>query len=292
MAWDDKRLSGWQQEWQDQSFRVIRASLQPGTRIEAPRFSEGVLHCSEDFHIKHTNMLGKAVYIRTPQIGMPRQMYWASGDASFIENLSESPLEAIYVELKRPAISAGVPAEVGAAISPHIFSSDWPEDFQNALTDDLEGIGLLAKRIAAGLPPSRDEILRAARAKEDFEFKRAWIAEVALRLGFFWDFRGGLGTTVRPPDPHVTVTVNTKDNYGTDQSGWEVWYLPYAWAGTRDQEVQEKPFNQLSTPTSNVLTVGRYEMWARKGTSKSNPRPVNVGDGWQREQTVDLPISV
>jgi hypothetical protein len=40
---------------------------------------------------------------------------------------------------------------------------------------DLEAIGLLAKAIASNKKPSREETLRAKRAKEDLEFKLTWL---------------------------------------------------------------------------------------------------------------------
>jgi hypothetical protein len=86
-------------------------------------------------------------------------------------------------------------------------------------------------------------------------------------------------------DPMVSVTVNTRDKNGNPVPNCQVWYELAFYVGDRSEEF---PFDRFSTPTTQVLRVGDYVMWAAKDGGIGTRKPVLVGADGATAKTVDL----
>jgi hypothetical protein len=236
-----------------------------------------------------------------------------SGSLMQIMNPSHEPLSFVQIQLNyKPIVTAASLSEDATAVAmAHLLHGHWPPLFRSSVAADLEAIENLARRFVG--PPSTshvEDLSRAARAKEDLEFKLAWFAAairelsrstpgldagygdhkqlLIRRVGSAF-FRSEDTARTDAPIGLVKVIVNTKDPDGrTDVPGYEVWSSAFA---DQDNPKRADRFPQLSTPTTRRLSVGHYAMWARRGAARGPLSPVWVGSvdaPLEREQIVDL----
>ena len=67
----------------------------------------------------------------------------------------------------------------------------------------------------------------------------------------------------------VEVKVNTVDDNGKEIQKCFVWYTPYL----KDDDQHETKFDKLSTPTTDLVPPGKWNIWTEKGGNQ-NPKSV------------------
>ena len=82
----------------------------------------------------------------------------------------------------------------------------------------------------------------------------------------------------------VTVKADTVDASKKQVNGCEVWYVAYL---NKNNSAFYYSYSQLSTPTSEALVVGNYEMWAAKAGVIGPKRKISVSST-SGTQSVDL----
>jgi hypothetical protein len=225
---------------------------------------------ARDRSVMHERGPGLALYATeyhlraTIQDGMTREYYGKSGQVIWtepkklaVENLADKPFEEIFVELKGRR-----------AVTPVLFSGEWPKDFSKSVSQDQEAILSVANRVKNRQPISDQDAFRATNAAKDLKLKTYWIEQR------------------RDRPPMVRVSVNTIGRGGRGVHGCEVWYVPYAW---QDDTSRRERFDKLSTPTSKLLSVGHYVMWTRSSGKEGERKPVSPGDDGKADKEVDLP---
>jgi hypothetical protein len=272
MKWDHEWLGEYQPVWQDESFRVRRATVEPLAKIRIDQFLEGTICYPNEHDVLHT-IKNQKIIVGPAKIGA---ICWVPGHGGVIENLRDTPLEALLVEIRK--------SQASAVINPQLFTSEWPDAFQKAVNDDALAIGLLGTIAATGRVPSEADIVRAALAKEDLEWKSLWhqnFVRAQKARGFV------VTPAVLSSAPYVKVTVHTKDQNGKDIAGLEVWYVARAWEGVADYEER---FDRLSTPTTQEMVVGHYALWTHHNGQKGSSLTVRVGENLEKKRTIDLVV--
>jgi len=291
--------------WGNDHFTIKKGVLRPKIEYSGLDLGQGVVYYSGAERIMHRIAATPGDEIIIDETELNKRCLWNAGHLTEIVNCSVNPESLFLVKLHYNPLLAGSLSneeDVAEAVA-YLLHGPWPEAFKSSVQVDLKVIGDLG---AANLrtPAVRNRaILRATRAKEDLEFKIAWVAaaarESARRGGMssyglrFFDFINlRRPTDTAPPyDGMVQVTVNTKDSDGThDVKGYVVWATPNG--GAHDPSLADR-FDELSTPTKKFLPVGGYAMWAQMGPSKSDPVRIAVGSLEKpllAEQTVDLVV--
>jgi hypothetical protein len=206
----------------------------------------------------------------------------------------------VNLKFQSNALKALPKTTLTAAIS-LLMNGEWWDPFKKSMEVDLEAIGNLVFALNRNVQPTDDQVLCAKAAQADIEFKLRWIVKSFEKQGqplhllhtFAWygdkepDTRLLVGNRAEPPfDGSVRVTVNTKDQEGTqDVAGCEVWWN---FSGYGDTEKYAERFDRLSTPTAQTLPVGEHNMWTKKKGIRGERSKIGVGLAGETEQTVDL----
>jgi hypothetical protein len=300
--------------WHDENFRVRKGILPADTTFSGFELGRGVIYYTGAGRVMH-RLLDEATETNAVvgETGHEMRCLWNSGSLMQVMNPSHEPLRFVQIQLNyKPIVRAVSLSEDATAVAmAHLLHGQWPAPFKSSVTADVDAIESLARRFVD--PPSTshaEDLSRAVLAKEDLEFKLAWFAAAIRELSRspssleagYGDHRQLLirrfglpffhsGDEVRtdPPLGMVKVIVNTKDADGpTDVSGYEVWSSYFA---DQDNPKRADRFPRLSTPTTRLLPVGHYAMWARRGAARGPLSPVWVGSvdaPLEREQIVDL----
>ena len=292
--------------WANDHFTIKKGVLPPKIEYSGLDLGQGVVYYAGAERVMHRIAASAGDEIFIDETELNKRCLWSAGHLTEIVNCSAKPENLFLVKLHYNPLLAGSLSneeDVASAVA-YLLHGPWPEAFKSSVQIDLRVIGELGAA-KLRLPFGRNRaILRATRAKEDLEFKIAWVAAAARErarrggmspYGFrFFDFINFPGRTddAEPPyDGMVQVTVNTKDSEGTRAvPGYVVWTTPNG--GAHDPSLADR-FDELSTPTKKFLPVGGYAMWAQKGSSKSDPVRIAVGSLEKpllAEQTVDLVV--
>jgi len=95
--------------------------------------------------------------------------------------------------------------------------------------------------------------------------------------------KGSRGQPLR----EIETIVHTVKDGNKEISGYEVWYVP---RGLVDYPDEHKRFDNLSTPAIMPLPPGNYILWAAKGKSVSERRPLTIGDDGRSKRQYYLPV--
>jgi len=300
--------------WHDENFSVRKGILPAETTFPGIELGDGLIYYAGPNTVKH-RILDDVTGTHTVagETGHKMRCLWNSGSHMQIMNPSEQPARFIQIKLNyKPMVSATPLSDEAAALAMACLLHDrWSPVFKASVAADLDAIGDLAQRVeGTSLTLHARDLPRAARAKEDLEFKIAWFA-AAIRersmaahhdeasygdhtqffmrrfSSHFFGFKE-VGRADPSIDGSVKVIVNTKDPDGrTDIPGYEVWATS---AANEDDLRRAERFPRLSTPTTKRLSVGKYVMWAKRRV----PGPLStvlVGSldrPSEREQIVDL----
>jgi hypothetical protein len=290
--------------WNDKDFSIHTGVLGPQAAIAGPTLGDGIIFYSGAPKVSHRSA---SDMIAAPHVlseaRRSQRCFWNAGHVTEIVNEGTKPTNLFRVSLNFTPRLSGVSSKISATAA-QLLSGQWPSAFQSSIETDLNAIGSLAKPFAAGSKPSNKDIVRARLAKEDLEFKLEWLAgasskpQAELASGWgapasdkspiqFYSILsriGGKSSEPPPPDPFVEVTVNTKAQDGAEVGNCRV----FANLISAVDENDAVPFAELSTPTTDVLSVGRYAMWAVRGRSRGQSDTFSVGKGNKRKLTLDL----
>lgn len=178
-----------------------------------------------------------------------------------------------------------MPQDFAGPASVALLQDDWDEAFKASVRDDLGAIREFIEPLAAGMDPDPETRERALLAKQDLDLKLFWSAREYRRRGVFTrEYRSALLAAATPASGSINVTVNTKDAANAAVPGCIFRFV------TRINHANPGfylSFSQFSTPTSEHLSVGNYDMWAEKG-GISGPRRVISVVSASATQSVDL----
>jgi hypothetical protein len=295
--------------WSNQDFFVHKGVLDAQCALPGAELGDGLIYYAGLQRVTHRlarNMSEEQTVLG--QTARGRRVLWNGGEFTEIVNPGDKPIDLCRVGIAyNPKIKFSPSYDLTLATA-HLLHGDWPAAFKASVHFDLKTIGLLGKALATGAEPAVRDIQRAKLAKEDLEFKLQWLAvastrskapsarrsdpELLISKSLYYSIFGARhaapsSSVADPIDPMVSVTVNTKGEGEIEVRGWRVYANAYAHG---DDEGEAVTFSVLSTPTTERLPVGRYNMWATKGKNKSPLTPIGVGRANQRAQTVDLAV--
>ena len=300
--------------WHDENFSVRKGILPAETTLAGVELGDGLIYYADPGTVTHRildDVTGTPAVLG--ETGYQMRCLWNSGSLMQIMNPSEQPAQFIQIKLNyKPMVTAPPLSEEAAALAMAcLLHGGWSPIFKASVAADFDAIGGLAQRVVGtSFTLHARDLPRAARAKEDLDFKIAWFA-AAIRerstaahhdearhgdhtqffmrrfSSHFFGFKEE--ERAEPPiDGSVKVIVNTKDPDGrTNVPGYEVWATSAAY---EDDLRRAQRFPQLSTPTTKQLSVGNYVMWTKRRVP-GPLSPVLVGSldrPSEREQIVDL----
>jgi hypothetical protein len=297
--------------WNEKNFDVGKAVLGGNSTVPAAQVGAGVIYVPGLGKVHHRiqgSVIpdGPILHITDPG----SRLMWNGGIYTELFNEDPDPADLFRIHLKfAPEIQNLLPDIPLAAT--HLLHGDWPDEFKASVQADIECIGVLGEQLNAGTTPAAEDLERAEWAREDLEFKLKWYAGSGKSESTFLNYGGPLairmpalldhagiripGVTIGLPAVHpavstavINVTVETKDPGGVPSPGWRVFANAFAYGKTLCGKT--KAFGKLSTPTSEVLSVGRYWMWAQKGTLAAPSLAFSIGgSGGSYSIDVDVP---
>lgn len=259
--------------WDDENF-TIQSGIIPGRgRLSGADLGLGIIYYPIQVDLIHP--------FREPLQAIPSR---SSADLSFLWNAdpeiqifnpAESASRFIRVALKPSrGLEHEIPADFNGLVSAALLQEDWGEPFKDSVREDLEAIGALVEPLRSGQTPGPESRERAILAKQDLDLKLLWSAGEYRRLGLFTlNYRTLNLAASTPATGLINVTVNTRDTANTAVPGCTVWYVSRI---NHNRPGSYKSFSQFSTPTSEHMAVGNYEIWAEKGASQGSKHVVSI----------------
>jgi hypothetical protein len=269
--------------WEDENFTVRAGIIQPLETVAGADLGPGILYYPAFVSLLH-RVGGEAS--TGSQLSRETNFFWSTGALSEIINSTESAAPFVLVALKPShEVKAELPEELFGLSSAVLLQDDWAEEFKEAVREDLETIWEFVEALRTGveLPEERED---AILAKEDLDLKLLWSAQEFSRRGLlnlnYMYF--GLTSPV-PSSGLINVTANTKDQTTSAAvPNCVVWYVKRI---KRKKPAAYKRFSTFSTPTSEHLAVGNYEMWAEKSGVQGRKDPISVVST-STSQSIDL----
>jgi hypothetical protein len=275
--------------WDDEHF-TVQAGAIGGREITGPELGRGIIYYPNDVTLTHH--LG-SIDIRNAPRPSPREfrILWSTGVPFERFTTGQPSCPFVRVDFKpSPQLAAELPDDFLGLASAALLQSDWAEPFKDSVHADVDAIGMFVEELRSGHAPGPESFERAVLAREDLELKLLWLAGEYRRRGVFGRGVHALAystTTLAAATPAtgmITVTVNTKDPANAAVSGWAVWYVTYI---NRNNAGFYASFSQFSTPTSEPMGVGNYEMWTEKGGATGPKRKIPIRST-TTTQSVDL----
>lgn len=242
--------------FENQDFAVIPLSRLRGQRFEDRLFSGLIVSRG---HSEASTLPREVWEVSSPRLGSERY-YWAES-------------------ARRNQLTAVGPSESGFLIVPKttkplsrkIFASDLPDVFRQSVGLDIQSIASLVAESESGKRPGQIQQDRARAGLEDLSFKSDWFSSN--------------GANSARLSPLVDVVARTLGRTGVVVQHCTVWYVALAWADDKSHWMR---FNQFSSPTSQSIPVGLYEMWANHDGRDGTKSKVGVGDDLEPRKHVDL----
>jgi hypothetical protein len=269
--------------WDDDNF-TVQAGIIPGqVTLSGADLGTGIIYYPVQISLIH-RFGGNVTSSRATSSDL--SFLWNTGFESQIFNPSEKSSRFIRVALKpSPQLAAELPQEFGGLVSAALLEDDWAKPFKDSVQEDLDAIGAFIAPLRSGETPDPESRRRAILAKQDLDLKLLWSAGEYRRRGIFkMGYRSINLAATTPATGLVNVTVHTKDGANTAVSGCVVWYVSRINHG---KPGLYKSFSQFSTPTSEHLAVGNYDMWTEKGANQGSKRAISIVSA-STSQTVDL----
>ena len=82
----------------------------------------------------------------------------------------------------------------------------------------------------------------------------------------------------------VEVKVNTLDKSGQNIPNCTVWYKPYL----SNNDGDRRKFDKFSTPTTELIPPGRWQIWSEKDRKAGRVDPLDIGDDQRAKREVDI----
>ena len=82
----------------------------------------------------------------------------------------------------------------------------------------------------------------------------------------------------------VVVKVNTVNDNGNEVQKCLVYYTPYL----RDDDDHKTKFDKLSTPTTDLVPPGKWNIWTEKNGKKGPKSPFFCGDDGRDKREIDI----
>jgi hypothetical protein len=274
--------------WDDDNFSVETGIIPGRATLSGGEIGTGLIYYPINTNLTH-RLAGTVQTIQIPQSPVPGlKLLWNTGPESEIFNPHESSSSFVRVALKpSPQVAAELPQNLLGFASAALVHADWDERFKKSVLEDLDVIHAFIEPIRSGQTPSAEIQERATLAKQDLDVKLLWSAGEYRRFGIFnLGYRSSVLAAASPGTGVINVTVNTKDptNTALAVSGCWVWYVTRI---NHNKPGSYKSFSTLSTPTSEGLVAGNYDMWTGKGGRSSTKRVVSIVSA-SAAQFVDL----
>jgi hypothetical protein len=260
--------------WSDENFTVQKGVVTGKTTLSGSDLGQGIIYYPVSANLNHR--IAGSIHVEYPAIASGGlSSLWNPGLEAEIENRNDSPTDIFRVAIKySPQLVEDLTEEQIGLATRLLLHGDWAEAFKSSVKVDLDAIRLLVPRFGG---PTREDILRAAIAKQDLELKLAWFSSETVRLGTtFYAFQIGSLSKVPGTGPPglITVTVNTKDPTTSSLvNGCVVWANLALYGHSTANAVS---FPCLSTPTADSLPVAIHNMWAEKGGKQGNQRQISI----------------
>jgi hypothetical protein len=270
--------------WDDENF-TIQSGVIPGKgRLSGADLGSGIIYYPVQVNLTHPFRQPLEV-IPSPS---PAELSFLCNADPEIQIFNPAELDSpfIRVELKPSrGVEDEIPADFNGLVSAALLQEDWGEPFKDSVREDLDAIGALVEPLRSGGTPDPESRERAILAKQDLDLKLLWSAGEYRRLGLFArQYRIANLAASTPATGLINVTVNTKDTANTPVPGCTVWYVSRI---NHNRTGSYKSFSQFSTPSSEHMAVGNYEMWAERGGSQGSKHVVSVVSA-SAAQLVDL----
>jgi len=82
----------------------------------------------------------------------------------------------------------------------------------------------------------------------------------------------------------VEVKANTVDDNGNEIQKCFVWYTPYL----KDDDQHKTKFDKLSTPTTDLVPPGKWNIWTEKDGKQGPKSPFSCGDDGRDKREIDI----
>jgi len=272
--------------WDDDYF-IIETGVIPGRpRLSGADLGPGIIYYPADANLRH-RLAGSIAPIpaRRPSLA-GLNVLWNAGSATEILNPEERPSDFVRVALKLSApLAAEIPEQFVGVAYASLLQADWVQPFKESVRADLDIIGAFIDPLRHGQRGAALSLIdRAVLAKEDLDLKLMWSAGQYRRHGVFTLGNPATMLAVAASTGIITVTVNTVDTAQNAVNGCEVKYVTYI---NKDNNAFYYSFARFSTPTSESLPVGNFNMWAEKGGNTGIKKKVSI-NSTSSTQSVDL----
>ena len=272
--------------WDDENFTVQMGHIPGRASISGAELGTGIVYYPIDTELSHrvVGSLEEIPSARSSFGGL--NLLWNTGLDSEIFNPLKSSSRFIRVGLKpSPELTAELPEPYFGPASAALLQDEWDNRFKESVRDDLEVIHGFVEPLRSGHTPSPEFRERATLAKEDLDLKLLWSAREYNSLGLFTSGHRFITLAAATPATGlINVTVHTKDTANAAMSGCLVWYVSLI---KRSKPGFYRSFSKFSTPTSEQMAVGNYDMWTEK-SGKQGPRRVVSVVSTSTTQSIDL----
>jgi hypothetical protein len=268
------------------NFTVQTGVIPARKEVSGPDLGTGILYYPVSARLSYR------AFGRNEPYGSPRRLsdaraIWNTGSHIEIINPEESGVPYVFVGLKpSPALRAEIPEEFLGIVSAALLQDDWAQAFKDDVREDLEVIGAFVRTLGNGAEPSREAAEVADLAKEDLDLKLLWSAREYQRQGVFTSTNLAVALASKTPASGlINVTANTKDKTtNAAVSGCAVWYVKRI---KHNNPAAYQRFSSFSTPTSESLAVGNYDLWTEKGGLQGPKNPISINSA-SSSQSIDL----
>lgn len=270
--------------WDDENFTIETGVLPAGPRLSGAELGAGLIYYPVTSNLHH-HLAGMINIIPARQSSLADlNVLWNDGIGTELYNPEKTAAEILRVALKPSELLVNELPEglfgVGYAT---LLEADWAEPFKKSVRDDLAVIGALVEPIRRGqraIDPSIME--RAILAKQDLDAKLMWSAGTLRRHDNLTLAYANTILATAATNGMISVSAKTMDANQNDVHGCEVKYVAVI---HKNNKAFYKSFAQFSTPTSESLSVGNYQMWAEKAGQSGQRRTITVNSTTQK---VDL----
>lgn len=274
--------------WDDENF-AVQVGVIPGlATLSGTELGPAMIYYQG--HVQATprlRALGEAAAVpHSHSSGL--RFFWNTGVQTEFFNSHDCSTRIIRVALKPPPqLAAMLPKESGDLAYSILLDNHWHENFKASVRDDFDAIREFVEPLRSSQLPDKESSDRALLAKQDLDLKLLWSTREQMRLGVFGlGYRTGPLATVAAGTAtgFINVTVNTKDAANVAVSGCVIWYVTRI---THNRPGSYLSFSKFSTPTSEPMGVGNYQMWAEKGGASGAKHIVSIISA-SAAQSVDL----
>lgn len=272
--------------WDDENFTIETGIIPGRPRLSGAELGSGIIYYPGEANVYHrlAETIARVPTRRPSVAGL--NVLWNAGSATEILNPDERPSEFVRVALKPSApVAAELPEQFLGVAYATLLQADWVQPLKESVRDDLDVIGAFVEPLRHGQRAAAESFVeRAVLAKEDLDLKLFWCAGQYRRHGVFTLGNPATMLAVAATTGMINVSANTVDTATNPVHGCGVWYVAYL---NKDNNALYNSFGQLSTPTSESLTVGNYHMWAEKDGKTGQKRKVSISTA-SGTQSVDL----